>query len=112
MRVDDHVQGSTQAGLGPEPSTATDTELEEHRSSRLHALSGAAERLAESVFLWPAVLALLFLSIFPLIVSLYVSLARFRIAKGGLVNRLYLSVCQRSRSVTRCAAFSPRKITL
>jgi multiple sugar transport system permease protein len=83
MRIEDHVQGSTQAGLGPEPSTATDIEGEEHRSSRLHALSGTAERLAESVFLWPAVLALLFLSIFPLIVSLYVSLARFRIAKGG-----------------------------
>jgi len=50
---------------------------------RLHGLNSQAERLAGSMFLWPAVLALLFLSIFPLIVSLYVSLTRFRIAIGG-----------------------------
>jgi multiple sugar transport system permease protein len=46
-------------------------------------LSHRAERLTGSVFLLPAVLALLFLSIFPLIVSLYISLSRFRIARGG-----------------------------
>jgi multiple sugar transport system permease protein len=51
--------------------------------ARLHGLTSQAERLAGSTFLWPAVLALLFLSIFPLIVSLYVSLTRFRIAIGG-----------------------------
>jgi multiple sugar transport system permease protein len=83
MRVEDNVQGSTQIGLGPEPSSAMNTELEEHQPSRMHALSGKAERLAESVFLLPAILALLFLSIFPLIASLYVSFSRFRIAKGG-----------------------------
>src|SRR5512146_535777 len=83
MRVEDNVQGSTQIGLGPEPSTVMNTESEEHQSSRLHVLSGTAERLAESVFLLPAVLALLFLSIFPLIASLYVSFSRFKIAKGG-----------------------------
>jgi multiple sugar transport system permease protein len=49
----------------------------------LHGLNSQTERLAGSMFLWPAVLALLFLSIFPLIVSLYVSLTRFRIAIGG-----------------------------
>jgi multiple sugar transport system permease protein len=49
----------------------------------LHGLNSQAERLAGSMVLWPAVLALLFLSIFPLIVSLYVSLTRFRIAIGG-----------------------------
>src|SRR5437867_7654806 len=70
-------------GLGPEPSIAMNTESEEHQSSRMHTFSGMAERLAESVFLLPSVLALLFLSIFPLIASLYVSLSRFRIAKGG-----------------------------
>lgn len=83
MRVEDNVQGSTQIGLGPEPSSALDIEPQERQSSRLHALSGTAERLAESVFLLPAVLALLFLSIFPLIASLYLSLSRFKIAKGG-----------------------------
>lgn len=52
-------------------------------SGRLHGLTTQAERVAGSMFLWPAVLALLFLSIFPLITSLYVSLTRFRIAIGG-----------------------------
>ena len=59
------------------------TEPVEPQSSRLHTIISTAERLAGSVFILPTVLALLFLSIFPLIASLYVSLARFKIAKGG-----------------------------
>lgn len=50
---------------------------------RLPGLTTQAERISGAVFLWPAVLALLFLSIFPLIVSFYISLTRFRIAIGG-----------------------------
>jgi multiple sugar transport system permease protein len=53
------------------------------RPGRLYGLISQRERLSRSSFLWPAVLALLLLSIFPLIVSLYLSLARFDIAKGG-----------------------------
>jgi hypothetical protein len=53
------------------------------RAGRLHGLISRKERLLRSSFLWPAMLALLLLSIFPLIVSLYLSLARFDIAKGG-----------------------------
>ena len=57
---------------------------EEQQPVRLHTIiSGAADRLAGSVFILPAVLALLFLSLFPLIASLYVSLAKFDIAPGG-----------------------------
>ncbi len=41
------------------------------------------EGMAGSVFIWPAVLVVLFLSIFPLIISLYLSLSRFRFVKGG-----------------------------
>lgn len=48
-----------------------------------HRLTTRAERLAGNVFLLPAVLVVLFLSIFPLIVSLYLSLARFKFVKGG-----------------------------
>ena len=59
------------------------TEPVEPQSSCLHIIISTAERLAGSVFILPTVLALLFLSIFPLIASLYVSLARFKIAKGG-----------------------------
>jgi len=38
---------------------------------------------ASSVFIWPAVLVVLFLSIFPLIISLYLSFSRFKFVKGG-----------------------------
>src|SRR5258706_4519134 len=51
--------------------------------SRLTALIATVERLAGSVFILPSILALLFLSVFPLIASLYVSLAKFDIATGG-----------------------------
>src|SRR6187455_1113889 len=57
---------------------------EEQQPVRLHTIiSGAADRLAGSAFILPAVLALLFLSLFPLLASLYVSLAKFDIAPGG-----------------------------
>src|SRR5215207_5316369 len=56
-----------------------------HNASRPTAnrLYGLKERVSRSSFLWPAMLALLFLSIFPLIISLYLSFARFDLAKGG-----------------------------
>jgi multiple sugar transport system permease protein len=53
------------------------------REGRLYGLISQRERLARSSFMWPTVVALLFLSIFPLIVSLYLSFARFDLAKGG-----------------------------
>src|SRR6266498_6068046 len=61
-----------------------DTKHEEQQPVQLHTIiSSAADRLASSVFILPTVLALLFLSIFPLLASLYVSLAKFDIAPGG-----------------------------
>jgi multiple sugar transport system permease protein len=61
-----------------------DTTHEEQQPVQLHTIiSSAADRMAGSVFLLPTVLTLLFLSIFPLIASLYVSLAKFEIAPGG-----------------------------
>jgi multiple sugar transport system permease protein len=42
-----------------------------------------ADRAAPAVFLLPAVLVVLAMSIFPLIVSLYLSLTRFKLGKGG-----------------------------
>ncbi len=41
------------------------------------------DSIATSAFLMPAVLVVLFLSVFPLIVSLYISMARLKFAKGG-----------------------------
>lgn len=74
----------TQIGLGHVPSSdAMNPESQEQESSRIHTVIAAAERRAGSIFLLPAVLALLFLSVFPLLASLYVSLARFKIAPGG-----------------------------
>jgi len=82
MNADAH--DPTQMGLGHVPPyDAMNFESQEQGPSRLHTVIAAAERLAGSIFLLPAVLALLFLSIFPLVSSLYVSLTRFKIAKGG-----------------------------
>jgi len=49
----------------------------------IHTLTSRGERLASATFVLPAVLVVLFLSIFPLIVSLYLSLSRFQLVKGG-----------------------------
>ena len=42
------------------------------------------ERITGSIFIWPAVLVVLFLGIFPLLVSLYLSLSRLKLVKGGI----------------------------
>lgn len=70
-----------------DPHTLAQTESEAESAlphqDRLRGLVSQQERVSRSSFLWPAMVALLFLSIFPLIISLYLSLARFDIAKGG-----------------------------
>ena len=82
--VNTNAHGPTQTGLGHVPPADTmNPESQEQEPSRLHTVIATAERRAGSIFLLPAVLALLFLSVFPLIASLYVSLARFKIAPGG-----------------------------
>lgn len=40
--------------------------------------------MADAIFIWPAVSILLFFSIFPLVVSLYLSFARIQFVKGGV----------------------------
>jgi multiple sugar transport system permease protein len=47
-------------------------------------LTSGAERFASSTFVWPAVLVVLFLSVFPLIVSIGLSLGRLKFVRGGL----------------------------
>jgi multiple sugar transport system permease protein len=42
--------------------------------------AGVAVRAA---FIWPALLAILFVSVFPLLVSLYISLSRLKLRRGG-----------------------------
>lgn len=47
-------------------------------------IAARIERASAGLFLWPAVLVILLLSIFPLIISLYLSLSQLKFAKGGL----------------------------
>jgi multiple sugar transport system permease protein len=46
-------------------------------------LTGRLDRHAPAVFIMPAVLVVLGMSIFPLLISLYLSLSRFKFVKGG-----------------------------
>lgn len=59
-----------------EPGPQAPGQKPRHLGSRLEALSS-------SVFIWPAVLSVLVLSIFPLLISLYLSFSRFKFVKGG-----------------------------
>jgi multiple sugar transport system permease protein len=43
-----------------------------------------SDRVARSLFIWPAVVILLFFSIFPLIVSLWLSFSRIKFVRGGV----------------------------
>ncbi len=69
------TQGSTQTGssLGALP------QAEEKRGTLL----GRLERSAPSVFIMPAILLVLFISILPLILSFYLSLVRLAFVPGG-----------------------------
>jgi multiple sugar transport system permease protein len=56
--------------------------------SALRQRTGSAAALGatstvRAAFIWPALLAILFVSIFPLVVSLYISLSRLRLRRGG-----------------------------
>jgi multiple sugar transport system permease protein len=52
--------------------------------SRSDRIAAWTDRASPSVFVMPAVLVVLALSIFPLVVSLYLSLARVKFEKGGV----------------------------
>ncbi len=53
------------------------------RPKRIFSFGRGKEGMASSVFIWPALLVVLLLSIFPLIISLYLSFSRFKFVKGG-----------------------------
>jgi multiple sugar transport system permease protein len=56
----------------------------ERTGPRASLWSGTGVRAA---FIWPALLAILFVSIFPLLVSLYISLSRLKLVRGGFEFR-------------------------
>ncbi len=75
MRVEQQPQGPPRRGPGLEAPSS--------ENGLFPRLATRAERLAGNVFILPTVLVILFLSIFPLVISLYLSLSRFKFVKGG-----------------------------
>ena len=75
MQVERETQGPTseESGLGASGNSQTLGQR----------LSTQSERLAGNVFVLPAVLIVLFLSVFPLIISLYLSFSQLRFVSGG-----------------------------
>ena len=69
------AQGQTLQIAGLEATNVDD--------ARLHAVESRSERLVQASFIWPALLVVLVLSIFPLIISLYLSLSHLEFVKGG-----------------------------
>jgi multiple sugar transport system permease protein len=75
MQTERRTQNLAQAEAG--------LELTRPDPNHFQRLGTQAERLASNVFVWPAILVVLLLSIFPLIISFYLSLARLKFVKGG-----------------------------
>jgi multiple sugar transport system permease protein len=60
--------------------------IEEQARIRSRASLGASFAV-RAAFIWPALLAILFVSIYPLLVSLYISLSRLKLVRGGFEFR-------------------------
>ncbi len=60
--------------------------IEDQTRRRSRASLGASFAV-RAAFIWPALLAILFVSIFPLVVSLYISLSRLKLVRGGFEFR-------------------------
>jgi multiple sugar transport system permease protein len=60
--------------------------VEEQARIRSRASLGAGFAV-RAAFIWPALLAILFVSIYPLLVSLYISLSRLKLVRGGFEFR-------------------------
>ncbi len=75
MQTEQQTQNSLQPEANPETTGPV--------TGRFQRLGAQAEHLAGNVFIWPAILVVLLLSIFPLFVSLYLSLSRLKFVKGG-----------------------------
>jgi multiple sugar transport system permease protein len=58
-----------------------------HQAGWREKLGKWVDRTTANIFIMPAVLVVLLLSIFPLLVSLYLSLSRLKLVKGGIEFR-------------------------
>jgi len=70
-----------------EAKRETSINLESGFRGQLRLFNSQTERWSKFIFIMPTVLALLFLSIFPLIASIYLSLTNFKFVKGGFQLR-------------------------
>ncbi|MDX1522971.1 MAG: hypothetical protein R3264_15185, partial [Anaerolineae bacterium] len=82
MQVERSTQGSSRSEMDLEaPSSGANESKQLH--TQVHTLTSRAERFADTAFVMPAVLVVLALSIFPLIISLYLSFSNLRFVRGG-----------------------------
>lgn len=65
-------------------SATVSTSKKETTAQNPRAFSSWLDRVADAVFIWPAVIILLFFSIFPLLISLYLSFSRLEFVRGGV----------------------------
>ncbi len=77
MQVERRSQSAVQSEQSLEAASPQATH------SQIHTLTSRAERYAGTTFVMPAVIVVLVLSIFPLIISLYLSLSNLKFVKGG-----------------------------
>jgi multiple sugar transport system permease protein len=76
MTIDEKTQGPVQSGPGLET-------LPQEKVERRAILTGRLEHSAPAMFVMPAVVLVLFISILPLILSLYLSLVQLTFVPGG-----------------------------
>lgn len=84
MQVDRTPQRSAQSRLEREDASSDVAQPIGGAQLQIHTLTSRAERLARMTFVLPAVLVVLVLSVFPLIISIGLSLGSLRFVKGGL----------------------------
>src|SRR5436309_15953558 len=71
------------SGPGLEAPALTTLEADTVPSIQSRSITSRRERWAQASFIWPALLVVLVLSIFPLLVSLYLSLSYLEFVPGG-----------------------------
>lgn len=82
---------SQQSVQGPVTPPGLDS-TEDQQQSRSSWLSRWSPSGSEGIFIWPAVLVLLGFSLFPLVVSLWLSFSRLRFVRGGVeINNVGLA---------------------
>lgn len=82
---------SQQSVQGPATAPGLDS-TEQQQQTRAGWFSGRRPGRSEDIFIWPAVLVLLGFSLFPLVVSLWLSFSRLRFVRGGVeINNVGLA---------------------